>query len=454
MVYFTLMKNFLEHKYTFPVILLLALILRLIPACSAISSESRLLRPDSSGYLDPARELVQNGTYSTTRRPPGYPVFAAAVYALGGNNTAIVFLQVLLSVAACAVTAFAAKEYGGRICGNIAAILMAANLTAIANAPLLLSDTLFSLFAAGEFFFFIRYRNTKQLLHLLLCTAIAGVAVLIRPINQLFIIVITTMIIIMPKLNWQKKLLHAASAALLFLLIITPWMLRNYLAGATFDIDTNTGAMRHQNGAMLMAKVNGTDFESEKAKLIKIENETFADTEKFPDERSREAWRKAQFRKMVLKHPFTYLSQHFDIFILLPDAPSFLECFGTTSSDRGTMGVLKKDGIFAAIRHYFGENYLLCLSMLIPLLIPTFILYAALIMQLFKDIFSIKRFWLEIMIFLAFAEYFLFLPGSITAPRYQLPALPCICTLAACAILSFLQDKHEVENKLAGEVEA
>jgi hypothetical protein len=55
-------------------------------------------------------------------------------------------------------------------------------------------------------------------------------------------------------------------------------MFRNYLAGATFDIDTNTGAMRHQNGAMLLAKINGTDFESEKAKLLKVEAETFADT--------------------------------------------------------------------------------------------------------------------------------------------------------------------------------
>ena len=258
----------------------------------------------------------------------------------------------------------------------------------------------------------------------------------------------------MPELNWKKKLIHTASISILFLLIITPWMLRNYLAGATFDIDTNTGAMRHQNGAMLMAKVNGTDFETEKAKLIKLENETFADTKKFPDERSREKWRKAQFREMVLKHPFTYFSQHFDIFILLPDAPSFLECFGTTSSDRGTMGVLKKDGILAAIRHYFGENYLPLLAMLIPLLIPTIILYCAVCRQLFKDLFSIKHSWFEIMIFLAFAEYFLFLPGSITAPRYQLPALPCLCTLAACAILSFLQGKNDRKHETAGEVEA
>ena len=79
-------------------------------------------------------------------------------------------------------------------------------------------------------------------------------------------------------------------------------MWRNYAAGADFDIDSNTGAMRHQNGAMLMAKVNGTDFESEKQKLLASEAAAFADTEKFPDERSKEKWRKREFRNMVMKY--------------------------------------------------------------------------------------------------------------------------------------------------------
>ena len=230
-------------------------------------------------------------------------------------------------------------------------------------------------------------------------------------------------------------------------------MLRNYLAGATFDIDTNTGAMRHQNGAMLLAKINGTDFESEKAELLKIEVETFADTEKFPDERSKEIWRKSQFRQIVFAHPVTYFFQHFDPLILLPDAPSLLESFGVTSSDRGTMGVLKKDGIFAATKHYFGENWFLILSFLIPLLIPVAILYLAGAWQIFTDVIHFKSAYMEILIFLAFVEYYLFLPGAITAPRYQLPALPFLCTLGACAILTICRKKNDTKKVLHPEAE-
>ena len=443
------MRKFLEHKYTLWAILLLAFILRIIPAFSAVSDEKRLIRPDSSGYLEPAKELLASGTYSSTRRPPGYPVFVSAIYAVGGNNSAVVFIQVLISVAVCAVTACAAREYAGNAAGNLAGLFMALNLTAIANAPLLLTDTFFALFTAITFYLFIRYKKSSRLPWLIGTAAVAAVATLIRPINQLFILPLMVLTAFLPQMRWKKKLIHCAASFVLFLLIITPWMFRNYLAGATFDIDTNTGAMRHQNGAMLLAKVNGTDFESEKAKLLKLEAETFADTEKFPDERTKENWRKAEFRKMVFAHPVTYFCQHFDPLIFMPDAPTLLECFGVTSSDRGTMGVLKKDGIFAAVRHYFGENYLSILLFLIPLLIPVMFLYLAFAGKLIKDLITWKSSYFEILLFLAFAEYYLFLPGSITAPRYQLPALPCLCTLAACAVLTFFRKN----DKTAGNTE-
>ena len=92
----------------------------------------------------------------------------------------------------------------------------------------------------------------------------------------------------------------------------------------------------------LLAKVNGTDFESEKQKLLEIERQTFPPG-KSVSVRERENWRKKEFRSMVMKYPFTYFTQHFDPMILLPDAPSMMENFGITTSDRGTMGVLKKE---------------------------------------------------------------------------------------------------------------
>ena len=446
MKYFINMYKFSANKYTLPAILLLALILRLITAISAISDGQRLLRPDSPGYLTPARTLVESGTYAGTRRPPGYPLLAAAVYYCGGSNGAIAILQVLLSTAACAVTAMAVREYtDNTACGNIAALLMAVNPTAVANAPLLLSDTLFMLFAAGQFYFFIRYLKRMKFRELAIFSVIAALAALIRPINQLIPLVAAVLIAVNDRMIWKKRITHILASCAIFAVLIFPWMLRNYLTGATFDIDTNTGAMRHQNGAMLLAEINNSDFESEKQQLLAQENTLAADG-RFPDERSRESWRKQEFRRMVLAHPVRYFKQHFDICILLPDAPTLLENFGVTTSDRGTMGVLKKDGIIAACRHYFGENYLRMLLLLIPVLLPAAILYLLVLRQLFKDLQHPVKNRMELLLFLAFAEYYLFLPGAITAPRYQLPALPCLCLLGASAISSLWKNETSARD--------
>lgn len=452
-VYFILMMKFLEHRYTLPCILIAAFILRIIPAWSALSHPERLSRPDTDSYLVPARALAEGSGYPTTRRPPGYPLLAAAVYSCGGSDRELVLLQVLLSVGVCALTGVAAAAFAGKVCGNAAAALAACDLTAIANAPLLLSDTFFALFAAGQLWFFIRYRRSCRLADLLLCTFTAAAAVLIRPINLPMIAVLTVLVAFVPEIPWRRKALHAALSILLFFAVITPWMYRNHRAGAPFTIDTNTGAMRHQNGAALMAKVKGTDFESEKKRLLEEEAAAFADTAKFPDERSREAWRIAGFRRMIAAHPVTYTLQHFDLRVLIPDAPTFLEDFGVTSSDRGTMGVLQKQGIAAAIRHYFGENWLTFILMLIPLLLPTALLYLACACRLVQDLFRFRRRRDELLLFLAFAEYYLFLPGAITAPRYQLPALPCLCLLAGCAVIDLLEsaDAH-VEDPPVVEV--
>jgi 4-amino-4-deoxy-L-arabinose transferase-like glycosyltransferase len=364
------------------------------------------------------------------------------VFVFGGGVVALAIIQVVISSITCLPVYLAAKEYAGKSCGIIAAGLMALNITAIANAPLLLSDTLFAFFAAWQLYFFLKYCTDNRLKTLLTGILIAAAATLIRPVNQLLIVVLCVLILCRQILPWKKRLLHALCSILLFAAVITPWMLRNYACGADFDIDSNTGAMRHQNGAMLMAKINGTDFESEKKKLLASEAAAFTDRKRFPDERSKEKWRKQEFRNMVMEYPVTYFFQHLDAGVLLPDAPTLLENFGVTSSDRGTMGVLKKDGIFAAVKHYFGENWFWHLLFLLPLLLPAAILYFAVGWQLFRDIRQFKSRWFELLLLLGLAEYYLFLPGSITAPRYQLPALPLLCTIAAAALSNLLNRKN------------
>ena len=97
------------------------------------------------------------------------------------------------------------------------------------------------------------------------------------------------------------------------------------------------------------------------------------------------------------------------------------------------MGIMAKQGVWAAVNHYFdGKIYLPLLFL--PLLLPALLTCMGCAVQLFHDIKNIRHKFFEVLIFLAFAEYYLFLPGAITAPRYQIPALPFAVTIAAMGL--------------------
>jgi 4-amino-4-deoxy-L-arabinose transferase-like glycosyltransferase len=330
----------------------------------------------------------------------------------------------------------AGKEYYSKEVGLIAATLVALNITAIANAPMILSDTYFGLFAAIQFYLFVKFLKVKEYKYFYWSIFFASVGVLIRPINLVWVIPATFIMICTKECGtWKKKLLAAIIAFAIYGVVLIPYMGYNASRNLGWCIDTNTGAMVHQNGAMILAEAKGTDFESEKAIIIEENNKEFADKVKYPTRAEQEKFRIKKYRKIVLQHPFIWLKQQFKYQILLPDVPTFFEIFGVTSAGRGTMGVMAKEGLIKAIIYYFDGKIYLPL-MLIPFLIVVGITYLGCLGKLVFNLKKIKVYYLEILLFLGFAEYYFFLPGAITAPRYQIPALPVITLLAAIAIIN------------------
>jgi 4-amino-4-deoxy-L-arabinose transferase-like glycosyltransferase len=421
-------------------LVLLALAVRLIPAWSALDFPDRITRPDTMTYLDPAQALLE-GRFSGTGRAPGYILLAAAAKwcSLEYHTVILALAGVFFSTLTLLPLYAGTKELFGPKPALIAAVLYAFNLTSIANAPMLLSDTFFAFFAACQYCFFARFYRKKKNIDFLLCIFFAAAGTLIRPINLPWMAPALVLLWFLPGVPRKTKALNTLAAVTITLLILLPWMARNAAAGAPWCIDTNTGAMVHQNGAMILSEARGTSYEAEKNKIRQEYDLLFRDREKFPDEKSREQWKMARLRQIIAAHPFIALKQHFNWHrILLPDAPTFFELLGMTKSDRGTMDVLARKGLLAAVDHYFeGRWSLPCL--LLPLLLVTGATYLGTVLLLLLALFRFRRRWYLWLLFLAFAEFYLFLPGPICAPRYQLPALPLLCGFAGIVIYFLYQ---------------
>lgn len=433
-------SQLIRHPW-FPVLLiaLTGVLLRLgffLPGFAAGAHE-RFLRPDSVFYMHAARELAAGRSYPGSVRAPGFSAVAAVLLKGTGDPFAVsLFFSVAGGLAAVLVYC-AGKTFADRETGLTAEAFYALNLTGIVNAPMLLSDTFFGIFTALQLWLFVLFLKNRRPVFFALTMLTAALGTLIRPINLVWFLPALTLLFCTPDVPRRRRFLSGAVSLLLFFAVITPWMARNARRGAGFCIDVNTGAMLHQNGAMLLAEVNGSDFEREKAVMLERLDRLFQDRQHFPDEKSKGEYRKKEYLRLIGRHPLIWLKQQFQWKILLPDAPTGFELLGLTKFDRGTMAVLARDGLFAAVDHYFdGKLYLPLLFL--PFLAVVALMYAACAFQLCRDVLTVKKNWGELLLFLAFAEYYLFLPGAITAPRYQIPALPMISILAAEGLLAAL----------------
>ena len=427
--------------------LLTAALLRGGALAAAAADLSRLHRPDTDLYLKMAETFAASGNFGgITGRVPLFPTLWAAVIAVFPNAHEMILanILVLFSLATLCVIYLCAKEYQ-KGTENIAAWLFALNITSIANSPMLLTDTLFAFLTAMQTLFLFKYLRSSRGRYFVAAIIFAAVGTLLRPINLLFPLCALVLLFSPKKPALKTKLISGAAALLLAAVIVFPWMIRNANCGAGLTIDTNTGAMYHQNGAMLLSEATGSDFESVKAQIIREMNLVFQDKVKYPDEKSREAYRIKRYRELVMKHPFIWLKQQLNFATLLPDAPTFLELAGATTPNRGTMGVLAKDGIFAAVKHYFNGKYGL-IFLLLPLLAVSAVTLLGTVWHIVKMLYLRNRESLvTLVLFALLIWYYLFLPGAISAPRYHLPILPCACCFASAAIVeaaSFIRRKR------------
>jgi 4-amino-4-deoxy-L-arabinose transferase-like glycosyltransferase len=442
-------------------VFVLALAIRVLCAVPALKETDRLQRPDSATYLLPAYALAEDSAINTkpqhnparfhhgpgvkdcvvvqhpaVQRPPGYIVFLAGLRLIFGRS------PVAFALAGCLIGALAVFPVGvtgrylaGRRAGFWAAVLYALNLTSLAVAPLILADTLLGFLVAFQAMYLVKAMRTGRLCDFIPGTVFAAAAVLVKPVN------VPVLILLFMTAPFMMKTRRKAVRAMLLVplvsaVIIVPWMLRNRAVGAGFVIDRNSGLTALHNTAAILAHANHGDANEIRVWLEYEANHDFLtmqnSIQRSPTAAEREEWYLKRYREAILAHPWSAAATHlFQVWILLPDLPDFLQNLGLRTGERGTLAVLRKDGVLAAFRHYMDGSYAAAF-----LSVPFVLVHAALWLLTAAGIwlYARRKRWVILLVCVLPALYYLAAAGPVVLPRYQIPALPYVCALAGAVI--------------------
>ncbi len=223
---------------------------------------------------------------------------------------------------------------------------------------------------------------------------------------------------------WRYGWRSAGLLAVTFVLCVAPWVLRN-AALTDYPHFSSAGAivLYRYNAAMLYADKHDMSF----VKAQKILTQKLKAQE---DQVVRAKYAGREARRMIFDAPFRYLWLHARTVPtnLLPAAGDLLQMFGVEVGQSGTLRVIRQQGIFAGVKHYFAGNWTWFWAAL-PAVGITGLLY----------VFAAAGVWgsfrqqgfqgVTIFLLLTFV-YFLFVSGGAAHPRFRVPVMPVLSIFA------------------------
>ncbi len=450
----------------FLLVLLIALSVRLVDFFSMLGQKPNIFTVrDADGYVNIARNLIETGSYSREltfdsapdmTRPPLYPLLLAALMRLfGENGNLIVLVQILLGIILVGLTYAITRELKiSPWFSFLGSVLIALDPLLILTGHYYLSENLFMPFWIIGLWLFIKYWNCRRLKHLLLSALFLALAALTRPILQYFPILIFILLLICSRL--QSKVVvwrNVIPFAILFVMLLLPWCLRNQKVGGVFTLSTISDLNLYYYRAKTVladaeqiSQAEATQrLEGEIARLTASNSATPGRVYAFMRSRSVEilASHPLQTLKMtaigaarlMLDPGFSLVCTGLD-----PYNPT-MECF----SGEGTM---LSGNIFQLMATRFQTMTLIQKSMLIWSTILMIGLYAGYLAGLLAAWRSKQ--WFILALALASVLYFVILSsGAESLYRLRMPIIPILAVMSAYA-LSRWQPKQHLQHYSEG----
>lgn len=206
-------------------------------------------KADEADYHAIAVNLLEGDGFAsfegtpTARRPPGYPMFLAATYAIAGESPrAGRVVQAILGVAVVFLTGLLARRHFGETVSLVAAALAALNPFLIFMSGYLLTENLYIVLLLAAL---LCARDPRTLAASLPRAAATGVllalATLARPTGLPMFEWVLAALLAWAGVSWRARLVRGAFATAAFALVVLPWYARNASVVGGWVLTTHGG---------------------------------------------------------------------------------------------------------------------------------------------------------------------------------------------------------------------
>lgn len=269
---------------TLAIVCAVALAVRLTAYLVVLSHDPEcMMAPDTPSYENTALAFVETGRFAVspdqpdlpqTIRTPGYPAFIALIYAVvGQDRTAVVIVQIVLSVATVAAMYWLTRTVGFPRCALLVVVLAALDVVSFVYCQILLAETLFTFLlvvgAIGGARALVD-QQPKAGWVVLLGLALA-LGTLVRPISYYLVVPVAIGFFVVGTVTRRTLMARLTTVSLILLpslVLVGGWQLRNRLVTGSAEFTHIRGLnLLFCTGADIVARRDGISLDEARAKL-------------------------------------------------------------------------------------------------------------------------------------------------------------------------------------------
>lgn len=414
---------------------------------------------DAIEYTTIAKNLSENNAFSKSSiapfipnffRLPGYPFWLTFIYLIFGSFKPAIFLGMAIFALSASLVYLIMREVFSEKLAFWSALIFAIEPRMAFSAPFLLSEQIFLPIFLLSIFFAVKFFNYQEKKNYLFLSAILlGLSSLTRGIVlYLWLVFIVVFFIKLYKAYSLGKILKTLGlATLVFILVISPWFIRNKLVLNTWQFSSGSGLVIYWGHLEILERYLGAPKELAYENLIKR-----ADSLAGPNLETVEAANilTAEAFKEIKSHLGLYLRIYF----------SNLPLFFITDGYKGIASYVinVKPNYFnlgdSLIRFRFGEfsesiKKLSYGDLILPIFgrILWFVLTTLSFFGIFLSYKNMPQKRFPVAFFALLILYFAILTGPIGfEPRYRMPVNGFIIAFATVSVFHILKSDFKMDS--------